>query len=177
MRDANKRSDGPDAVELVRGVPSIGEGAPPKRGGGIDAMLERREASTAGGTRPSPPALATRFELAPIQDLRAIVREEVETAVRALAVELRALLASHPPPGAGIESLLKVQHVAKLAGVAHKTVQKYVRAGKLRPTWFGNEMRVAPKDLELFLRQSTGPAEPKNMDLLADKILGKVGRK
>jgi hypothetical protein len=127
--------------------------------------------------RPEAERVASRLELVPINDLRAIVREEVEIAVKAVVAELRALLASHTTASAGIEPLLEVAEVAKIGGVLAKTVRKYMREGKLKRTWFGNEMRVAPKDLESFVRESTRAAEPENMDAQADKILGKIGRR
>lgn len=50
------------------------------------------------------------------------------------------------------DSLQSIQRTAELLGVSVKTVLRLIKRGELSAYKIGNQWRVAPKDLEIFLK-------------------------
>jgi len=50
------------------------------------------------------------------------------------------------------DSLQSIQRTAELFGVSVKTVLRLIKRGELSAYKIGNQWRVAPKDLEIFLK-------------------------
>jgi excisionase family DNA binding protein len=50
------------------------------------------------------------------------------------------------------ESLLTIGQVADFCLVSNKTVRRWIKAGELPAAQLGNQWRVRPRDLDLFVR-------------------------
>ena len=51
------------------------------------------------------------------------------------------------------EQLLTIDDVAALCRVASKTVRRWIKARELTAAQLGNQWRIRPRDLDLFVRE------------------------
>ena len=52
----------------------------------------------------------------------------------------------------GPDALLRIADVADYCDVSEKTVRRWIKAGELRAARLGDQWRVLPNDLDLFIR-------------------------
>lgn len=98
-----------------------------------------------------------------VDDLRAVVREEVEAAVQRTA-----------PPTPPRDLYISLAEAHRRTGRHPDTLRRWIRQGRLkakqgRP---GEAYRVRPEDLEAALDRAT-TAEPVDVDAAADLILSR----
>ncbi|MGY8937649.1 MAG: helix-turn-helix domain-containing protein [Alphaproteobacteria bacterium] len=54
------------------------------------------------------------------------------------------------------EPLLSIANTAKLLRVPEKTIRRWIKARELTAAQLGNQWRIRPRDLDLFVRDRLG---------------------
>lgn len=109
-------------------------------------------------------------------DIRRVVREELQPVISRLETALQRLEASTSSP-AGV---LTVEEVAQRAGnVTPETVRRWIDSKQLRARRAGHRWVVRPEDLEAYLSRSGGESETlsadQHMQLVAKRIARAAG--
>lgn len=142
-----------------------------------DELATLDDAPTDLWIRPEPPE--------PPPPPRDVVRDAVREETRELRELVRGLLtdphrrAGGGPVGAGEPRYLTPGDAARMACVQVQTIQRWVRAGKLRGHRAGRVLRIRLDDLQAFLARGPGTGETlsgADLEARAAAILGRTKR-
>jgi excisionase family DNA binding protein len=142
----------------------------------VDDILD--EAPTDLWIRPEPPVLAP--PPLPVDGVRDAVREEtreLRELLRELVTDPR--LRDRAAGGTGEPRYLNPSEAARMAGVQVQTIQRWVRAGRLRGHSAGRVLRIRLDDLQAFLARGPSSGErvsDADLDARAAAILGRNKR-